>query len=530
MPEAVRKPHNTSRILFASAVFVLAVLFFALRSYNGIYFVQFSDEFTHLLGGKVLNAGGRLYQTFVDSHGPTIFMLTQAYGAVFGWSDPTYARLIMVALALLASASVAASPALKTPANKIRGVSLFLGMLAAVWLLQGLYLINFYAVAGMVAVIGLSFLTGIWMGRNIPHTVAVCAGIAFALLIFTAYSYGPSAVLFVISGYWATLREHRHHTALMFTIGGVVGAGAMLIWLTLYSDLQKYFVFHIYFNQTAYLQFSGASLNNFLQSLLPSFTAPRMVHNLALTTCGTSALLFVAIDVGARDDRRRQLLPILVGYVGVLLLNARGLTIFQDATFLIASIGLFAIAVPAALAKWDLMSPKYSISATLVIGGLVAGTEVIGNYAVSSPHVLTKRQINQEPRHTVGRRSEEPFFQKVRTAVGPEERVLALVYRPDFYFSADRLPMDRYYEYLPWDAEYARSPFPGAERDLCVDLARSPPPLIAFDNWKVWGAYAPADFMPCVLEILTKEYRRSSVTPTLTLYLRVDRAIDEKSQ
>ena len=48
----------------------------------------------HLLGGRALNSGYRLYDSFVDLHGPCIFMLAQDWEAAFGWSHSNLARLV----------------------------------------------------------------------------------------------------------------------------------------------------------------------------------------------------------------------------------------------------------------------------------------------------------------------------------------------------------------------------------------------------------------------------------------------------
>ena len=118
--------------------------------------------------------------------------------------------------------------------------------------------------------------------------------------------------------------------------------------------------------------------------------------------------------------------------------------------------------------------------------------------------------------------SNDPMYRAIRSLTAPDERILALVFTPASYLLADRLPMRKYYEYLPWEADYARAPLLGHERDLCVDLAATPPPIVYYDHWTVWNAIPASQFMPCVDAILSRLYLRHAAFPDL--YVRRDRA------
>ncbi|KXV10012.1 hypothetical protein AD931_01950 [Gluconobacter oxydans] len=98
---------------------------------------------------------------------------------------------------------------------------------------------------------------------------------------------------------------------------------------------------------------------------------------------------------------------------------------------------------------------------------------------------------------------------------------MVIPYNPDVYIYAGRLSMKKYHEYLPWEADYARHPWGGYERDLCHDLPQDLPPVIYFDDYHVWGRWAPADFMPCVLKVLAQDYQRDPVEKSV--YIRRDR-------
>jgi hypothetical protein len=129
--------------------------------------------------------------------------------------------------------------------------------------------------------------------------------------------------------------------------------------------------------------------------------------------------------------------------------------------------------------------------------------------------------IENAPVSEMARPDGAPEYALIRALVRPDERILALVYRPWEYWSASRLPMRGFYMYLPYDALYARNPVLGVQHDLCPAMQKEPPPVVLFDNWKVWNHFAPADYMPCVIDILRQGYTVSSLSREL--YIRNDR-------
>ena len=99
--------------------------------------------------------------------------------------------------------------------------------------------------------------------------------------------------------------------------------------------------------------------------------------------------------------------------------------------------------------------------------------------------------------------------------------MLVLPFQPPIYQIAGRLPVSGYYDYLPWDADYAKNPWFGLKRDLCVDLPKLNPPVIVYNAWIVWGRYDPEHYMPCVLRYLRENYVPAPGADTF--YVRRDR-------
>jgi hypothetical protein len=506
---------------------VLAAYFFAVRVWHGMRFVGFVDESEHLLGGKILNEGAILYRTFVTQHGPVTFMLTQAYGAIFGWRHANGARVISAALALGAASCVATTPALSNRVARLWATALFLGLIATVWIVQGLYLVNYHAIAGFLLVAALAmFVVPAWCGAPVGRARAGLAGACCTLVIATAYSFGPAIVLLGASALWAMALRPVQATGRSFIAGAALAGLLVLAWLLMFGDLLGFLAFHFAENQFVFVHFMPFTFGNFLRSLMPSWQPWALVQSFAVLGCAVSFCLLLVIDL--MPPRKHLTGPILLGLAGVLALDARGSLYFQNGSFLIGSIALLSMALPAAVMRFMPAPGPIGVAAgTLLMGLCVIGAELAGRYAVSSPVPATRAEIVAMPRVGIGLLS-TPEFVRIRELVRPDEHILAVPYAPGVYMSADRMPMDRYFYYLPWDAAYANVPWFGRSHDLCADLPNAPPRLIYLDRYLVWDRYDIRDYAPCLFAFLKAYYRRQTDFPDL--YVRADQGSDAPAQ
>jgi hypothetical protein len=91
-------------------------------------------------------------------------------------NDLTYARIVSTAFALVSVLSVAFSPVLTSELGRLWAAALYLGALASVWILQGLYMDSYHTIAGAFVVCGLGlFVMPAWFGRVSSW---ICAGFA----------------------------------------------------------------------------------------------------------------------------------------------------------------------------------------------------------------------------------------------------------------------------------------------------------------------------------------------------------------
>jgi predicted methyltransferase len=491
--------------------------------WDGTSFASFDDEDVHLLGGKMLNQGGVLYRSFVDSHGPVIFMLTQLYGALCGWAAPNGARAIPVLAAIAAGGAIAASPALTGPRARMWGVTCFAGLLAIVWLRQGLFMVSYYPVAGAMAAFALAaFAVGAITGAKPSAAFGFSAGLSLALLVGCAYSYGPSAVLIAAGGSWAALREGHAHPVKALLAGAAAGAALILLYLLRFGDIGGYLAFHVAESQADYARYINFSVDTFWRSLIPTARPDGVIQTLAVLCTVLAFAGLLILDARRSAGRQRHRLAIALCVAGILLLNARGTMIFQDGSFLFAAIALLSITAARVLASL----PRWAdIPGSLAAALLLAGFHAAAHAALYTPYGLDPASMAALPRWPLPARSDAPVFARVRALVGPQEPILALTYQPSFYLLADRRPMDGFYTYFPWDADYARSPWFGIRRDLCAALTTRPPPLIVLDQVPIWG-HRPIDYMPCLFAALRRDYVRDGALDTGIgqIYVRRDRA------
>lgn len=500
-----------------------SLAFFARRSWHGLHVLQFGDEAQHLLAAKAIAAGDRLYRDFIDWHGPVVYIAAQLFGLLADWRDPISARLVPPLLALLSAGVVASATCLAGPGARLIAAAATLGLLATVWLVQGLHLFLYEPFGSVCAILALAWLAvPAWLDAPLPLWRVAAAGAALALLAFTAYSFAPSALLFGASGILAAGDAQARRLAPPLLAGAAVAALAVLLWLAIFSDIVGLVVFHVLVNQLYYGRDIGFTWHTFLAGWVLGTTPDKLVQDLAIGAGSLAIVLCLGLTT-RRPGAPRRVAAVLLGAAALMLLNARGTTGFQNGTELSAAIGLAALAIAALLSRLRAAPGGRWIetAVAIAIAGVIAAAELVERRALSSPWRQTRAAMITEPAASYAPQ-DDALSRTIRALVAPDERILVLVFRPEIYLRADRLPMRKYYEYLPWEAAYARAPRLGRDRDLCADLRADPPPVVYYDHWTVWDRYPVSSFMPCVDAILAERFTPHPSLPDL--HVRNDRA------
>ncbi len=528
-------------VLYALPLIALAAL--AKQIWRGFFMPPFGDETGHFLGGRALNNGYILYRDYIDDHGPLCYAITQAYGAFMGWSHPWGARLIGVLFAAIGIVAGTASPLFVTRAQRAVAVALLCATLSSVWLVQGLSLLDYQPLAGMLMLLVLAQCAApAWLGRPVSPAAAAFAGASAVCVCFLSYGYGPSALLLVLSGLLPLLVTGQRAAVAASCAGAFAVLSAMLLWLFRFADLRGYLVFHFILGQfyfAPYLRMApwNATFWSPLAALLPNTALPD-----AIQTAAAAAAIFGILILGFHALRQvgpRAVAPLLLAAGAVIMTNPRGSHQFQDGTFVILALGLLALAVPTLQAPRRLGPAVGGILPAALAVLIAAAVEVTARHAPATPHNLAPAELLRAARWKAWH-PDTPAAQPARVtvpggtvqdlprvtaaiqrAVRPDETFLALPFALDLYFLFDRLPMRGYVLYLPWDADYARSPWWGVQHDLCADLRRRPPPVIYDNNWIVWNRYDPRIYMACVAGVLHDLYMPAP--GAADFYVRKDR-------
>ena len=519
-----RRPSKAGGTGLALALFwcLFTIVWLGRSFVDGMSFFTFLDESAQVLGGRSLDAGGVLYHSFIDSHGPFIFALAQAYGAVFGWSIPSGVRGTNIVLTVVAALMVASSSALAGARARLWAVSLFCGLLAVVWLRQGFYQFSFYPISGAIASIALAgSVIPACLARRAGLVPALVSGLAVVCLVANAYSFAPSAILFAVSAMLGPSPAGRRGGLEGFLAGLAIGLTAFCGYMRAYADIHGYLAFHFAENQFVYAHYIGASAAQFWRSLLPSLTQSDRVHAIAISAAAFGAMALLIRSVRSTQGRPRQLLSAGAMLVGLMLLNGRGATTFQDGTFLYAAMTVFSISIADLLAAQSWLPTVPGTVATAMPVGLAM---LIARSALYAPLGTTGETLARMSPSAIPGESDAPVYRLIRRVAASNERILVLSYDPEFYQRADRLPMDGFYAYFKWDADYARAPWFGRPHDLCAALEAAPPPIIKLDEAGTWG-YRPRAYIPCLDTILRTRYVEQSGIPGWSghLYVRTDR-------
>ena len=515
---AIRRPPT-----MVSAILLLAsALFFLHQAIRGIWFLPYPDEPEHLLGGMMLDRGAILYRDFVTEHGPTTFIATQLYGAVFGWGQPNLARAMLIVLAALSVAAIGSIP-VRVGGIHVRlwASALFLSLVSSVWLFQGLYLVSYYAIAGLLLTISIAvFVAPSWYGVAPGWKRGFVGGAGLVLVTATAYSYAPACLLL---GSSAVLSERTKRTgrAALFGFGCGIAASAMalFVWLVLFGDVIGYIVFHLVENQVYYAPYIHFSFQTFLLGLIPSLDAFHRVNTLSLVLNCLGLALFLLIDRQRPHEFASNCIPILLGWLGLLSLQARGTPFLPNGPFLLTSICLFSIALPIAVSDHSHRNLFGGWPRPLLVVGIPAF--LVQAFVMGAAHAsnIFAMPANLKTRYDIGV-SQDPLPAHIRNATRADDSILVLPYAPHIYLETDRQPMNRYHDYFPVDADYAKSPWFGRTHDLCVDLPKPPPAVIYILSRDFFFIGTDGHYLDCVFSYVAAHYRQSKQFHGL--YLRSD--------
>lgn len=487
----------------------ICFLIFITQAVYGFGYYPFGDEAGHDLGALAIEKGDILYRDYVDAHGPFVYFISWLVGKIVGYKNFSLFRIGPVIITSATAFYLYYSSSFSCRAIRLISPALFLGLLGPVWIVQALNMNGYWIYGGDLTVLACSqIVVPSLLNMPIKKWSSIVGGASLILLPFVAYSFLPSVFLFSISLLIIFFQKNSlfGKKELTYTLYGSVGAlFIFLLWMFFYADLEGFIVYHFINNQFYYSHYIPFGIGAVFKSLRPSLLPENLVQTLAIFSFVIASAILIF--------KSPYKISSIIALGGILFLDARGGTSFQNGAFVIASVGLLAQMFPMFLNNST--NKLFQLSSVLVVCSIL-----VGLHAISSPFNESYAQRRHVGFHFF-RSSDNLIDQKIRQYARPDERILVIPYNPNVYIEAGRLPIKKYHAYLPWEADYAKHPVVGYERDICVDLPQNPPPVIYFDNWTVWGIWKPESFMGCVVHLLDMQYDLLPGIPNV--YVRKDR-------
>ncbi|SDS01086.1 hypothetical protein SAMN05216421_0739 [Halopseudomonas xinjiangensis] len=519
----MRVPKERALTILALAFAFAGACVFLLRVHIGLSLLEFGDEAEKYVAAQLIVAGKKLYLDIFAHHGPVPYMLSHWYAVLYSDSDFTYARVIVIALALMAAFSIFVSPAFRSWSARGWATGSFLLIISSIWVLSSIQMLLYQQITAFLALVAVfQLLLPTMMGR-VPTRVGSCAaGAAVTLACFASYAVGPAVVCLVLGAFVPLIKNHAvlKRVLLPFLLGVLISLAVVLIWMFSYGDLTGYFAYHFYFNQVIYSKFIDVSLGDMKDLFAFELKPISYTQDLSVVwLLAAAALLSVVVMRSSTQLKAFKLLAVLLTIFFALLLNPRGKYGFHGTAFVLANCALFiaaiALLIDRAFVSWNLRRQAFWVA---VLAISVIGMEAVSRISISSPHGILKRDLASNRVTLRPPPGGELGF--VRSITEKNGDLLALVFNPSVYLLTDRRPASGHYYYLPWQAAYKRNPILGHNIDICADIANNSPAVIWFHDWKVWDQYAIADYEPCVPQLLSERY--APLQPDGHWYLRKD--------
>ncbi len=496
---------------------------------------DFNDETEKLITVKLIASGLRLYKDIFVQHGPTSYMLSHIFYKIYPSHSLAPYRLIPIALSLLATISLVISPLFSKKRTGLIAGILFLFGLSAFQVYYAFVMTMYQVYGGYFYTISLAlFIIPFVFGIDLKPWHAWIAGISLSMMFFSSFSFLLTiffSIVFCLLGFlFNPKNKNRLNPVIHFIGGGLVGIGVVALWMFLYSDFIGYFIYHIFFNikfYGYYIAFKASSLSSpfllinpyELNKLRINFKEPFSIFFLRLSAFSTIMLFgltFFKLKIFGSQNYL-YVLAITILICMAIFTNSRLSLDFGESTYVLTFFTLIALLTGLIIEKRNILPSSVvtilQVTITLfVLSGILVQFDKTILYGTSIKKYYThKAELGPLD-------SEEMRY--LRSLVTENEKIMQIPFNLNFYIWADRLPISGIFYWMPWMNDYAKAnPFNGYSLNLCEQLNSDPPKAIYYDGTGIWGN-SPESFMLCILDLLQKNYSRSS--KSINIWFRND--------
>jgi hypothetical protein len=513
--QLVERSRRRVFLLLGTAAAAVSALLFAQEVTDGLRIVEYSDESEHFVVAQMILNGGHLYRDIFSHHGPFPYLLAHLYALIVDPSDFSHIRLIPALLALASGAALVCSPVFSHLSARLCAGAIYLGLLSALWIVEGFNFFHFMPLSGYLFVIVVAHLVIPTLLQRTPTTAGLfISGLAAAWACFCGYSNGPAIVLFSIAALVATSTSFSDRRALVsywspFVLGASLASFLVTAWLLKFGDIEGFLIYHFYFNQKVYASFIGFSLLDVLRNLTLSLQPGTIIHTFSLTMLGSWLAIFAFLGRSGspRTVPASYLLGLALAAIATLFSNPRGYLIaVVDCPFVAVNACVFSVALAVVLERGVSVPASSRWLATLAVGlaiGAILLSLSIGRYATSWIGGHRRDMINYASIMSV---EDSALYDFIRSITKEHADFLAINGTTSLYVKAGRTPASGNFFYTPWQASYGKAPIDGYHIDICADIGKQKPAVIYFFNWRVFDRWSIDDYEPCVVSLISTGY------------------------
>ena len=354
MSEAIiNKSKGREQAVLYAGLLVLAIglVIFLREAALGLNLFEFADETEKFVAAQMIKHGQHLYRDIFAHHGPVAYMIAHLYTILVSRNDFSHLRIFLAFLALLSSLAMYCSPVFKATVSRVWSAAAYLLLLSSVWILQGMHMLLYQQIGGFLLTITVFHVFApLFYGVQLKRYGVMASGAAVVVSCFSAYAFGPSAVMLVVASMillFATVeRREWRNVILPFITGILLGLSAILLWMLLFADVKGFFIYHFFFNQHIYTQYIRFSPTSIFNNFTVSFAHDAVVHTIALALLGMWVVFFLVSSLRTPPARIiiSKLLALFIFITSVGYMNPRGEAGFQDNAFIIVNFAVFVLA------------------------------------------------------------------------------------------------------------------------------------------------------------------------------------------
>lgn len=499
---------NVKKIKFPEKfLFLGAIVFFLFLSFKSLGLFFFGDEGEKFIAAKMLMNGDRLYEDIFAHHAPLTFMVNHFYAYFIDQNNFYYVRVFVTFLFLISAFSIVKLIENKNKRKSYLEAAIFVMFISILWRPYSLNMILYQNIGGFLLVIPLVSLVMPFLMKEgeVSKKGALVSGAAMTFACFSAYSFGPTVIIFSTIYLFCDFRKNRSSAfdRFLFFVAGIFLALLInILWIIKYSSLLSFYEMHFRFNNEIYSDFISFKISAIKNSFKLGFNDLTFGRDSIVVLFWFAIFLFLFL----RKNGFLNLVILILCVLAICFSNPRGgMEAFHAASFIILSSAFISSVFSGLLVehssaiKIDELKKTFILLVLMILFGYIVNGHSKSIFGEFRGGVNSKSLVPNED-------GEAGLIKRITKE---KDKIISYIYRSDIYYHSERLPAVADHYYLPWAAQYHQSNKNYRfKRNVCSELINANSNLIFFDNWKVWDRYSLSEYDKCTYDFINSKYKK----------------------